>query len=156
MDAFAALLPVGATYAGLPVSEAFDWHAADLALPAGEWYMVAFRSVRRAAADEALLCRHDDLAHEEAARSPGFVHYYRGPMMPDGSCLSFCLWDSRADARLASGGPAHVRAVSLIREMYETYTLEFLRVTRRTPGGPLAFEPYDRPAPHDLAGGLPA
>ena len=122
-----------------PVSEAFDWRAADTALPAGEWYMVAFRSVRRADADEALLCRYDELAHEEAARSSGFVHYYRGPMMPDGGCLSFCLLDTRVPRRRPHPVAAHVEAVGPLDEMYESYRLEFLRV--RLDGGaePWAF-----------------
>jgi hypothetical protein len=34
--------------------------------------------------------------------------------------------------------------VSLIDEMYDSYTLEFHRVFRGA-GGPLTFEPYDRP-----------
>ena len=89
----------------------------------------------------------DELAHQEAATSPGFVHYFKGPQATDGSCLSFCLWDSRADARAASGRPDHVRAVSLIDEMYESYTLEFHRVTREA-DGPLAFEAYDRAPVH--------
>ena len=53
-------------------------------------------------------------------RAPGFVHYFKGPMGPDGSCLSFCLWQSRADARSAAGRPAHVEAVGLLDEMYES------------------------------------
>ena len=34
---------------------------------------------------------------------------------PDGSCLSFCLWQDRADARSAAGRPAHVEAVGPAR-----------------------------------------
>lgn len=144
MDAFAALEPVNDAYARLPVEEAFDWRDAAGALPpGGEWYLVAFRSVRRADADETRLCEFDERAHQEAASSPGFVHYFKGPTSTDGSCLSFCLWDSRADARAASGRPAHREAVTLIREMYERYTLEFLRVRHPDGSSGLAFEPYD-------------
>jgi len=155
MDAFAGLAPIHEAYATLPVAEAFDWRAAEGALPTGEWYLVAFRSIRRVGADEALLCRHDDLAHEEAARSPGFVHYYRGPTASDRSCLSFCLWDSRSAARASAGGPAHLAAISLIALMYERYTLEFLRVRRRAAGAPLEFEPYDPVPPRDVTAGRP-
>jgi hypothetical protein len=145
MDAFAALEPINDAYASLPIGEAFDWRGATSALPAGaEWYLVAFRSVRRADADEARLCEFDERAHLEAAASPGFVHYFKGPTAPDGSCLSFCLWDSRAEARSASGRPAHQEAVTLISEMYERYTLEFLRVRHRFGAPGLVFEPYDR------------
>jgi len=144
VDAFEPLAPVSDGYASLPVGLAFDWTAATQALGAGEWYLVAFRSVRRADADEALLTEFDDRAHAEAATSPGFVHYQKGPRASDGSCLSFCLWLSRAEARLAAGGPNHVQAVGLLDRMYERYTLEFLRVRGSGGGQPLAFEPYDR------------
>jgi hypothetical protein len=144
MDALGRLRPVGDAYATMPVAEAFTWRDASAELGVGEWYLVAFRSVRRASADEAKLTLFDELAHQEAAASPGFVHYFKGPRAEDGSCLSFCLWQTRADARAAAGRPAHVQAVSLLDEMYESYTLEFQRVTR-TGDGPLAFEPYDQP-----------
>jgi hypothetical protein len=144
MDVLQVLGPVSERYATLPIADAFTWADAGTDLGDGEWYLVAFRSVRRAEADEARLTSYDELAHQEAAGSPGFVHYFKGPRASDGSCLSFCLWQTRADARAAAGRPAHVQAVSLLDEMYESYTLEFHRVTR-TAGGPLTFEPYDRP-----------
>ena len=146
MDALAALTPVSDGYASRPVADAFDWSAAAEQLGTGEWYLVAFRSIRRAGADEARLTAFDDRAHAEAESSPGFVHYFKGPAGPDGSCLSFCLWTSRAEARAAAGRPDHVQAVTLIAEMYEYYTLEFLRVTGRS-GQPLRFEPYDAVPP---------
>jgi hypothetical protein len=148
MDALAALAPISEDYASLPVAEAFDWSDAGRQLGTGEWYLVAFRSIRRAGADEIRLAEFDDRAHHEAESAPGFVHYFKGPAAADGSCLSFCLWTSRAEARAASGRPAHLEAVSVIGEMYEAYTLEFLRVTGRA-GQPLDFEPYDAaPAGH--------
>jgi len=147
MDVLERLAPVSAQYAVLPIADAFNWHEAGTDLGDGEWYLVAFRSVRRADADDAKLTLFDELAHQEAASAPGFVHYFKGPAASDGSCLSFCLWQTRADARAAAGRPDHVRAVSLIAEMYESYTLEFHRVSRDA-GGPLSFEPYDR-APVD-------
>ena len=144
MDAFEPLAPVSDGYAHLPVAVAFEWTDAALALGPGEWYLVAFRSCRKADADEARLTEYDDRAHAEAAASPGFVHYQKGPRASDGSCLSFCLWTSRAEARAAAGKPDHVEAVGLIAEMYERYTLEFLRVHGTGGGAPLSFEPYDR------------
>ena len=142
MGVLDGLEPVSEGYASAPVAEAFTWRDTAQALGEGEWYMVAFRSIRRVGADEARLTLHDDLAHEEAAAAPGFVDYFKGPLGADRSCLSFCIWDSRADARAAAGMPAHVRAVSLVEEMYESYTLEFHKVTR-TAGGPLQFAGYD-------------
>jgi hypothetical protein len=143
MDVLRGLAPVSEGYAHLPVGEAFDWAASAADLGTGDWYLVAFRSIRRSGADEARLAYYDELAHQEAAGSPGFVHYYKGPSCPDGSCLSFCLWESRADARAAAGRPAHREAVGLLHEMYATYTLEFLRVSRAHDRASLEFAPYD-------------
>jgi len=144
MDAFEDLQPRGDSYAARPVSEAFDWSSAATALPVGaEWYLVAFRSIRRPGCDEARLCDFDERAHLEAEASPGFVHYFKGPRADDGSCLSFCLWDSRAHARAAAAGPNHRAAVELLHEMYSAYTLEFVRVTRPHGSERLHFEPYD-------------
>jgi hypothetical protein len=135
------LEPVSERYATAPVAEAFTWSEAAQDFGDGEWYMVAFRSVRRAGADEARLTLHDELAHQEAAGAPGFVDYYKGPCAMDRTCLSFCLWQSRAEARAAAGLPAHVRAMGLLNEMYESYTLEFHRVAQAA-DGKLTFEPY--------------
>lgn len=148
MDALAVLWPVSDAYATLPVAEAFDWSGVARQLGTGEWYMVAFRSIRRIDADEERLNEYDERAHLEASSAPGFVHYFKGPAAPDRSCLSFCLWTGRPEARAASGGPSHVEAVSLLDEMYESYMLEFVRVTGRV-GQPLRFEPYDRPVLDD-------
>jgi len=144
VDALPALVPVSEAYASLPIADAFTWQDASRGLGDGEWYLVAFRSVRRCGADEVRLNAFDDLAHQEAAGAPGFVHYFKGPAAGDGSCLSFCLWQSRAEARSAAAGSAHREAVTLLHEMYESYALEFHRVWRDA-GGPLMFEPYDRP-----------
>jgi hypothetical protein len=148
MDALAALAPVSAAYATLPMSEAFDWSGVADQLGTGEWYMVAFRSIRRIDADEERLTEFDERAHVEASTAPGFVFYFKGPAAPDRTCLSFCLWTGRIEARAAAGGPSHVEAVSLLDEMYESYMLEFLRVSGRV-GQPLRFEPYDRPVLDD-------
>ncbi len=145
MDALAALAPISKAYARLPVADAFDWGAAGEALGTGEWYMVAFRSVRRSDADEGMLTESDERAHDEASRSDGYIHYFKGPLADDGTCLSFCIWSSRAAARAAAGKPLHAEAASLVAEMYERYTLEFLRLGRTT-DGPLTFEPYDAPS----------
>jgi hypothetical protein len=135
------LEPASERYATAPIADAFTWLDAGIELDGREWYMVAFRSVRRRDADEALLTEVDELAHLEAQGSPGFVHYFKGPLAADGTCLSFCLWHSRTEARAAAGQPAHVRAMGLLNEMYESYTLEFHRVAQAG-DGKLTFEPY--------------
>ena len=144
MDALDRLQPISDRYATLPIEQAFDWTDAARQLGVGEWYLVVFRSIRRAGADEARLFEFDERAHAEAAGSPGFVHYFKGPSAPDGSCLSFCIWTGRAEARGAAGRPHHAEAVTLLDEMYEDYRLELIRL-RGLGDGRLAFEPYDRP-----------
>ncbi len=149
MDAFPRLAPVSEDYATLPVAEAFTWAEGAGELGVGEWYLVAFRSIRAHGADEAKLDAYDEAAHQEAAASPGFIHYLKGPRAADGTCMSFCLWQSRAEARAAAAKPDHVRAMSLLGEMYESYTLEFVHVRRDTAGGQLTFAPYPT-SPHEF------
>jgi hypothetical protein len=139
---FDRLVPVSDRYATLPVADAFTWEACEPDHEPGEWYMVAFRSIRRPDIDEDRLTAYDDWAHAEASGAPGFVHYFKGPTQPDGRCMSFCLWDSRDEARAAAGRPAHVRAAALTLETYADYTLEFHRVERLADGG-FHFEVYD-------------
>jgi hypothetical protein len=124
---------------------AFNWSDCAVTDGAGEWYMVAFRSVLRPAADEERLRRYDDRALEEASSLPGFVHYFKGPANERGQCLSFCWWDSRAEARSAAGRPAHAEAVGIAHATYESYTLEFWRVRKRKGSLSFEFEPYDQP-----------
>jgi hypothetical protein len=151
---FDRLEPVSDRYATLPVADAFTWDACEPAVEPGEWYMVAFRSTRRTDVDEARLTAYDDWAHTEAMSAPGFVHYFKGPTTADGKCLSFCLWDSRAEARAAAGRPAHTEAAALTHEAYADYSLEFHRVRRLAEGG-FTFEPYD-PVRSDLTVEPPA
>ena len=143
MDVFAELAPVADNYAVLPVGEAFNWAPVAGLIEPGEWYMVAFRSIVRADADQERLRQYDDWAHEEASTAKGFVYYYKGPQAPDRSCLSFCMWNSRAEAREASARPAHQKAVTLIADTYEAYALEFLRVRKPAGATNLEFAPYD-------------
>ncbi len=141
---FDQLSPVSDRYAALPVAEAFTWGDIAASIPPGEWYMVAFRSTRRPDADEDALRKHDDWAHDEAMSAPGFVHYLKGPTLDGGACLSFCLWDSRTEARAAAGRPAHAAAAALTHEAYDEYSLEFHRVTRLADDALFTFEYYDR------------
>jgi hypothetical protein len=138
------LLPASVDYPMRPIDDAITWVDAASVDAAAEWYLVVFRSIRRADVDEAELVRHDDAAHEEAMSAPGFVHYFKGPLTTERACLSFCLWTSREAARSASGMPAHRAAVTFIADAYDHFTLEFYRA--RKVAGSLAwtFEPYDR------------
>lgn len=144
---FTGLIPVSDDYARQPVELAFSWSAIAAPEQSGEWYLVAFRSTLRPGADENQLHQLDDLAHQEASRAPGFVHYFKGPANERGECLSFCLWDSRRQARSASGRPDHARAATIVHETYDSYTLEFQRVRKRRGTIGFEFEAYDRPTP---------
>ena len=143
---FERLAPVSDRYAMLPVSDAFSWNAILDDVPPGEWYMVAFRSIRRPDADETRLAMYDDWAHTEAMHAPGFVHYFKGQANALGHCLSFCLWTTRQKARAAAGRPAHVQAAAMTFESYAHYSLEFYRVRRSADAG-FTFEPYDTAGP---------
>lgn len=140
---FDDLAPAKAEYANLPLPDAFTWAICAPRVEAGEWYLVAFRSIHRDGADEQLLEEYDLRAAEEAALAPGFVHYYRGPVTSTRACLSFCIWKSRDNARTASRGPRHIEAISLVEQMYESYELEFHRLTKRVDVAEFQFEPYD-------------
>ena len=144
---FGALAPVPGPYATMPIAEAFDWAACAEGADGGEWYLVCFRSVRHPDADENLLRALDDMAHLEASAAPGFVFYFKGQTTERGECLSFCLWDSRAEARAASGRPAHAVASAVVHQMYASYRLEFYRVRKPAGSRHFEFKPYDRPAP---------
>jgi hypothetical protein len=141
--AFERLAPVSDRYASLAVADAFTWDAVAPEIGPGEWYMVAFRSTRRPTVDVSRLNAYDEWAHLEAAQAPGFVHYFKGPANADGQCMSFCLWDSRAEARAAAGRPAHVSAAALTHESYSDYRLEFHRVRRIEGATGFLIEPYD-------------
>jgi hypothetical protein len=156
MDALIGLEPAVDAYARLPIQQALTWADCADAMPPGDWYLVVFRSIQRPGADAVRLQLFDDLAHAEAEGSPGFVHYFKGPLAPDGSCLSFCLWTSRAEARAAAVKPGHREAVSIVAEVYEVYSLEFHRVHKRDARASLEFEPYDlRPQPAAHGGPSP-
>jgi hypothetical protein len=142
---FTRLVPISDDYATLPVGSAFSWSAIAAPDQSGEWYLVAFRSTLRPGADLSQLLHLDDLAHHEASRAPGFVHYFKGPLNERGECLSFCLWDSRRQARSASGRPDHARAAAIVHETYDSYTLEFQRVRKRRGAPGFEFEAYDQP-----------
>jgi hypothetical protein len=143
--AFDRLEPSCPDYARLPVAAAFTWADCASAADAGEWYLVAFRSVLRESADRDRLREYDDHAHDEAQSARGFVHYFKGPVNDLGECLSFCLWTSRAHARAASSRPAHREAVTIAHDTYARFALEFLRLTKRAGAMEFEFEPFDLP-----------
>ena len=141
---FTRIAPRSSSYAAQPIDEAFNWSDCAADAEPGEWYLVAFRSVRRETADDARLDLYDRRALQEAKRFPGFMVYFKGTPNDRRECLSFCLWESREHARAAARGAAHVEAIALVREMYEVYALEFLTVRKRAGAAALEFEPFER------------
>ena len=137
METFDALVPLDEAYASSPIEDAFDWDLVASELPPGSRVVhgrLPIRPSRRRRRGAPGGLRRSR-PYRGGRRRPGFVHYFKGPTSTDGSCLSFCLWDSRSHARSAAGLPGHREAVTLIGEMYARYTLEFLRVSARRRGG---------------------
>jgi hypothetical protein len=118
------LSPIHPEHATLPIQEGFNWSSWLGEVSFERLYLVVFRSVLRATADRELLREHDERAHAEALRAGGLLFYYRGVMNERRECLSFCLWESREQARRASGGPLHRAAMEIAAEMYESFSLE--------------------------------
>ncbi len=139
MRVFSGLMPISEEYASLPILDGFNWAEQLSAIDSCQWYLVVFRSVRRADADGALLTAADDLAHDDAIHRPGFLHYFKGTPNARDECLSFCVWTDQAAARHAGRRPAHQAAMQLTAGMYETYVLERY-LLRKAAGGPVTVE----------------
>jgi hypothetical protein len=118
------LSPIHPEQATLPIEEGFNWSSWLGEACFEKLYLVVFRSVLRATADRELLREHDERAHAEALRAGGLLYYYRGVMNERRECLSFCLWESREQARRASSAPLHRAATGIVAEMYESFSLE--------------------------------
>lgn len=132
-------------YSRLPIDEAFNWDEAFTNVDRGVWYLVAFRSKHRADADDDYLCWLDERAASAASRHPGFMSYFIGTPLMDGSCLSFCLWYSRTDAVVAAAEPEHREAMIKGLPCFEHYLLERYEVAKRD--GALSFLPLAPPPP---------
>jgi hypothetical protein len=124
-------------YATLPIQTGFDWSPLS-GCAFDELYLVVFRSVRRPDADPVLLREHDDRAYEAALRSGGLLKYFKGHANDRNECLSFCLWETREQAREAAGAASHRSAAGITAHMYLSYALDRYRL-RRT-GKDLTFE----------------
>ncbi len=139
-EACQELNPTRPDYAYHPVEYGFDWTS----LASHDFealYLVVFRSVRRPDADHALLKEHDDRAYATARRTGGLLRYFRGELGEDRTCLSFCLWESREEARRAAEAGEHRAAAEIVGEAYESYRLERYRLTNA--GGKLVFSTLD-------------
>lgn len=128
-------------YASLPILEAFNWPECLAEVEDGEWYIVAFRSVRRETADPHRLKQLDDLAYEEALTRPGLLLYFRGVMNERRECLSICVWESQESAREATRLPSHQAAAQITDETYTLFELERWVLTKVPGSGRLEIRP---------------
>ena len=71
-----------------------------------------------------MLREHDDRAYEEALTSGGLLRYFKGHANERGECLSFCLWETREQARRAADAASHHSAAAVSAQMYLSYVLE--------------------------------
>jgi hypothetical protein len=78
-------------------------------------------------------------AYEEALRSGGLLEYFKGHANDRGECLSFCLWETRDQARKAAKATSHNSAADITAQMYLSYMLD--RYWLKKAGENLIFEP---------------
>ncbi len=140
--------PLDPDYATRPIEDGFNWSSALAGCRFDRLYLVVFRSVRRPAADLDLLREHDDSAYAEALESGGLLRYFKGQANERRECLSFCLWETREQARTAAGAASHRAAAGISVEMYESYVLDryWLKKVIMARGERLVFEPIPHPA----------
>ena len=122
-EASRRISPRHPNYATLPIEDGFGWSSLSHC-DFDQLYLVVFRSVRRPEADLELLLEHDDRAYEEALMSGGLLRYFKGRANEQGECLSFCLWETREQARKAAGAASHRSAAGVSTQMYISYVLE--------------------------------
>ncbi|MBA2712151.1 MAG: hypothetical protein H0U55_01160 [Rubrobacteraceae bacterium] len=129
--------PRHSDYATLSIQDGFDWSSLS-GCSFDELYLVVFRSVRRPDADLVLLREYDDRAYEEALGSGGLLKYFKGHANERGECLSFCLWETREQARKAAAAASHMSAAEITAQMYLSYVLD--RYWLKKDGEELVFE----------------
>jgi hypothetical protein len=137
---FHGLAPITEQYAVAPIRDGFNWAERLREVTEGQWYLVVFRSVRRATADVDVLTEFDDHAHTEALDAGGLMYYFRGELGGDRECLSFCLWETQEQAKAALRLPRHQAAVRVAREMYESYLLERYILTKHRESAEIEFQ----------------
>jgi hypothetical protein len=125
-------------YATIPIEDGFDWTSL-FYCSFDQLYLVVFSSLRRPDADLDLLLEHDDRAYEEALKIGGLLRYFKGYANEWGECLSFCLWETREQARKAADAASHRSAAGVAAQMYSSYVLD--RYWLRKVGEKLVFEP---------------
>jgi hypothetical protein len=122
-EACQRISPTNPDYAILPIEDGFDWSSLSCCL-FDRLYLVVFRSLWQPEADLDLLREEDDRAFEEALGFGGLLRYFKGHANERGECLSFCLWETREQARRAADAASHRSAASVSAQMYLSYSLE--------------------------------
>lgn len=122
-EACQQISPTNPDYAMLPIEDGFNWSSLSRCL-FGRLYLVVFRSLWQPEADLDLLREEDDRAFEEALEFGGLLRYFKGHANERGECLSFCLWETREQARNAADAASHRTAASVSAQMYLSYSLE--------------------------------
>ena len=117
------IAPRRSDYATLSIEDGFDWSSLSCCF-FERLYLVVFRSVWQPEADLDLLREYDDRAFEEALVSGGLLRYFKGHANELGECLSFCLWETREQAREAAGAPSPRSAAAVSAQMYLSYSLD--------------------------------
>jgi hypothetical protein len=125
-------------YAALSIDDGFHWSSL-YCCHFERLYLVVFRSVWQPEADLDLLRELDDHAYEEALKSGGLLRYFKGQANERGECLSFCLWETREQARQAADAASHRSAAGVSAQMYLSYSLERFWIQKS--GEKLVFEP---------------
>jgi predicted methyltransferase MtxX (methanogen marker protein 4) len=143
-EACQQISPIHPDHATLPIQEGFNWSSCLGDARFERLYLVVFRSMLRVTADLELLSEHDERVFAEALDAGGLLCYFRGAMNERRECLSFCLWESREQARRASSGSLHRAATGIVAEMYESYSLERYEVMKvEGTKGRLVFRPIE-------------
>ena|SRR5687767_5322931 len=115
--------PRHSDYATLSIQDGFDWSSLSRC-SFESLYLVVFRSVWQPEVDLDLLLEHDDRAYQEALASGGLLRYFKGHANERGECQSFCLWETREQARNAADATSHRSAATVSAQMYLSYVLE--------------------------------
>jgi hypothetical protein len=149
-EACQRLTPINPDYANSPIEEGFNWSSCLQDACFDRLYVVVFRSVRCATADLDLLREYDDRAYADAEGAGGLLFYFKGLMNERRECLSFCLWESREQARRAAGGASHREAAAITAMMYESYTLERFDLIKQR--GRLVFRRLEEATPRGSVG----
>src|SRR5215208_6094778 len=123
-EACQQISPIHPDHATLPIQEGFNWSSCLGDARFDRLYLVVFRSMLRVTADLELLCEHDNRVYAEALDVGGLLCYFRGSMNERRECLSFCLWESREQARRASAGASHRAASGIVAQTYVAHSLE--------------------------------